>query len=67
MMLVTTLVVSFLVFCLLEVSCGYPGVASGLTAPNLQQTENQERNDQCGNQHLVRELLMMGIVVPETC
>ena len=26
-----------------------------------------ERNDQCGNQHHSRELLMMGIVVPETC
>jgi len=28
---------------------------------------NEERNDQCGNQHYSRELLMMGIVVPETC
>jgi len=26
-----------------------------------------ERNNQCGNQHYSRELLMMGIVVPETC
>ena len=26
-----------------------------------------ERNDQCGNQHYSRELLMIGIVVPETC
>ena len=38
-----------------------------LTAPNLQRTANQVRNDQCGNQHHSRELLMMGIVVPETC
>jgi len=38
-----------------------------LTATNLQPTANQERNDQCGNQHYSRELLMMGIVVPETC
>jgi len=38
-----------------------------ITAPNLQPTANQERNDQCGNQHHSRELLMMGIVVPETC
>jgi len=38
-----------------------------LTAPNLQPTANQERNDQCGNQHHIRELLMMGIVMPETC
>ena len=26
-----------------------------------------ERDDQCGNQHYSRELLMMDIVVPETC
>jgi len=40
---------------------------SGLTAPNLQPAENQERNEQCGNQYYSRELLMLGIVVPETC
>ena len=77
MMLITTLVVSFLVCCVLEVRCGYAGVVSGfspqprhyssLTAPNLQHTANQERNDQYGNQHHSRELLMMGIVVLETC
>ena len=50
-MLITALVVSFLV-------C--------LPAPNFQPTANQERNDQCGNQHYSGELLMMGIVVPET-
>ena len=44
-----------------------PGHYSSLTAPNLQPTANQERNNQCGNQHYSRELLMMGIVVPETC
>ena len=44
-----------------------PGHYSSLIAPNLQHTENQERNDQCGNKHYSRELLMMGIVVPETC
>jgi len=38
-----------------------------LTESNLQPTENQERNDQCGNQYHSRELLMMGIVVPEIC
>jgi len=27
---------------------------------------SQERNDQCGNQHHSRELLMMGIVTLET-
>jgi len=75
MMLITTLVVSFLVCCRLEVKCGYAGVVSGLqpghysSLPvlNLQSTARQERNDQCGNQHHSRELLMMGIVVPETC
>jgi len=41
--------------------------AYSLTAPNLQHTANQERNDQCGNQQYSRELLMMGIVMPETC
>jgi len=40
---------------------------SSLTAPNLQSTTNEERNDQCGNEHYSRELLMMSIVVPETC
>ena len=39
---------------------------SNLTAPNLWPTANQERNDQCGNQHYSRELRMMGIVMPET-
>jgi hypothetical protein len=34
---------------------------------DLQPTANQERNVQCGNQHYIRELLMMGIVVLETC
>jgi len=57
MILITTLVVSFLVY------CRY----SSLPAPNLQPTVNQERNDQCGNQYHSRELLVMDIVVPETC
>ena len=42
-----------------------PGHYSSLTAPNLQITAKQERNDQCGNQHYSRELLMMSIVVLE--
>jgi len=41
--------------------------AQTLLQPNLQPTATQERNDQCGNQHYSRELLMIGIVVPETC
>ena len=40
---------------------------SSLTAPNLQYTANKERHNQCGNQHHRRELLMMGIVMLETC
>jgi len=46
-MLITTLLVSFLVCCRLEVRCGLAGVVSGLQAK--------------------ARLLMMGIVVPETC
>jgi len=42
-----------------------PGHYSSLTAHNIQPTANQELNDQYGNQHHSRELLMMGIVVPE--
>jgi len=44
-----------------------PGHHTSLTAPNLQHTANQERHDQCGKQQHSRELLMMGIVVPEIC
>jgi len=44
-----------------------PGHYFSLPAPNLQPTANQERNDQWGNQHYSRELVMMDIVVPETC
>jgi len=40
---------------------------SSLPAPKFQPTANQERNDQCGNQHYSREFLMMGIAVLETC
>jgi len=40
---------------------------SSLPEPNLQPTANQERNDHCGNENHSRELLIMGIVVPETC
>jgi len=54
MMLITTSVVQ-------------PGHYFSLTAPYLQPTANQEGNDQSGKQHHSRELLMMGVVVPETC
>jgi len=61
MMLITTLVVSFLTAGL------QPGHYSSLPAPNLQPTANQKRSDQCGNQRYSCELLTMGTVVPETC
>jgi len=78
MMLFTTLVVSFLVCCMLEVRCklGWSvrvaglsmqsGHYSSLTAPHLQHTANQERHDQCGKKRHNRELLMMGIIMLET-
>ena len=36
------------------------GHYSSLPAPNFQPTATEEREDQCGNQHYSRELLMMG-------
>jgi len=54
MMLITTLVISFLVCCMLEVRCGYARVVSDLQA-------------KAKLQHHSRELLMMGKVIPETC
>jgi len=44
-----------------------PGHYFSLTASHLQHTANQEQHDQCGKQHHSRELLMMGIVMIETC
>jgi len=44
-----------------------PGHYSSLPATNPKLTANQERNDKCGNQHYSRELLMIGIVMSETC
>jgi len=43
-----------------------PGHISSLPAPNFQPTATQEPDDPYGNQHYNRELLMMGITVPET-
>ena len=65
--LITTLVVSFLVCYRLEVRCVQPGHYSSLPAPNFQPTATQERDYQCGNQNYSRELLMMHTVVPKTC
>ena len=44
-----------------------PGHLSSLPAPNFQPTATQEPDRPCGNQHYSRELLLMGITVPETC
>jgi len=38
-----------------------------LPAPNFQPTATQEPDGPCGNQHYSRVLMMMGIIVPETC
>ena len=38
-----------------------------LPAPKFQPTATQEPDGPCGNQHYSRELLMMGIEVPEAC
>jgi len=75
MMLITTLVVSFckdggvsvsvnLWFLVVCVRCD---VLCGLVAAGKVFHIFTERNDQCGNQHHSRELLVMGIVMPETC
>jgi len=59
-MLITTLVVSF---------CKDGGGSVNVKKNYINATPSifTERNDQFGNQHYSRELLMMGIVVPETC
>ena len=43
------------------------GHSSILPALNLQPAATQEPDGLCGNQRYRRELLMMGIMVPETC
>ena len=45
----------------------FVGHLSSLPAPNLQPTVIQEPDGPCDNQHYSLELLMMGIVVAETC
>jgi len=58
-MLITTLVVSF---------CKGGGVGVHVKFYiNATPSSFTERNDQYSNQHYSRELLMMDIVVPETC
>ena len=48
-------------------TAGYIGYLSSLPTSNFQPTGTQEPDGPCGNQHYSRELLMMGIEVPETC
>jgi len=43
---------------------GHPSI---LPAFNLQPTATREPKGLCGNQRYRRELLMMGVMVPETC
>jgi hypothetical protein len=43
------------------------GHSSNLPALNLQPAATPEPDGLCGNQRYSRELLMMGIMVPETC
>jgi len=43
------------------------GNLSSLPAPNFQPTATQELDSPCGNHYYSRQLLMMGIVVPEKC
>ena len=52
---------------LTKVAVGWKSGEGSLPAPDFQPTATQEWDDQCGNQHYSRELLMMGIRVPETC
>ena len=44
-----------------------PGHSSILPALNLQPAATLEPDGLCGNQRYRRELLMIGIMVPETC
>jgi len=51
-------------------SVGYSlrsGQSSILPALNFQAAATREPDGLCGNQRYLRELLMMGIMVPETC
>jgi len=45
----------------------YVGVKVRVGWSSVRTAANQERHDKSGNQHHSRELLMMGIVMLETC
>jgi len=74
---ITTLDVLFSVRCVLEIWCGWVWVVSVLqaehghhskpAAPNLQDTTNREQNNRCGSSTANRKLLMMDILMSETC
>ena len=66
-MLITTWAVRFLGFFWLEGYSLQSGHLSSLPAPNFQPTATEEPDGPCGTHHYSRELLMMGIIVPETC
>jgi len=61
-MFITTLFVSFS-----KDGGGSVNVKLQITKINVTPFIFTERNDQCGNEYYSRELLMMGIVVPEKC
>ena len=44
-----------------------PGHSSILPALNFQPAATRKPDGLCGNQRYLREFLMMGIMVPETC
>jgi len=45
----------------------WSGHSSILPALNFQPAATREPDGLCGNQHYHRDLLMIGIMVPETC
>ena len=71
---ITTLLVLFSVRCVLEIWCGWVWVVSVLqaevsnpAAPNLQHTTNREQKTDVVIQQHSRKLLMMDILMSETC
>ena len=50
-----------------QISLGVSGHSSILPALNFQPAATPEPDGLCGNQRYRRELLMMDIMVPETC
>jgi len=57
----------FLVWCVLEILCGWVGVVSMLQAEALQHTSNQEHTTNVVIQQNSRKLLVMDILMSETC